>query len=41
MRFTIKQAGIGSERVGSLTDFLMLPSCTVETPTAALLTQVS
>ncbi|XP_049880749.1 queuine tRNA-ribosyltransferase accessory subunit 2 [Pectinophora gossypiella] len=39
MRFTIKQAGCGSERVGCITGFLKCPGTVIETPTSALLTQ--
>lgn len=40
MRFAIKQAGCGGERIGTLTGFTKSPSTIFETPTAALLTQV-
>lgn len=39
MRFSIKQAGCGAERVGTLTGFTKSPSTIIETPTTALLTQ--
>lgn len=40
MHFEIKQTGIGSERIGVLSGFLK-SNAVLETPTAALLTQVS
>lgn len=40
MRFTIKQATSGSERVGAFTGFLKSPGAVIETPTSALFTQV-
>ncbi|CAH0592316.1 unnamed protein product [Chrysodeixis includens] len=39
MRFTIKHANLGGERVGTLTGFMKSPNTVIETPTAALLTQ--
>ncbi|KAJ0182641.1 hypothetical protein K1T71_002010 [Dendrolimus kikuchii] len=39
MRFAIKQVGVGSERLGHLTEFVRSPNCAIETPTAALMTQ--
>lgn len=41
MRFSIKQAGCGSERVGCLSSFIKSPDTVIETPTSALLTQVN
>lgn len=40
MRFTIKQANLSGERIGTLTGFMKSPNTVIETPTAALLTQV-
>lgn len=40
MRFIVKQAGSGRERIGSLTGFIKSPGLVIETPTAALFTQV-
>lgn len=40
MRFIIKQAGSGSERIGCLTEFVKLPTASIDTPTSALFTQV-
>lgn len=40
MRFVLKQAGCGSERIGCLTDFVKLPAASIDTPTSALFTQV-
>ncbi|XP_023954027.2 queuine tRNA-ribosyltransferase accessory subunit 2 [Bicyclus anynana] len=39
MRFSIKQTGCGSERIGNLTGFLKSPGAEIETPTTALFTQ--
>lgn len=40
MRFSIKHATLGSERIGTLTGFVKSPGTVIETPTAALFTQV-
>lgn len=40
MRFIVKQTGYSTERIGSLTGFLRSPGAEIETPTAALFTQV-
>lgn len=40
MHFAIKQISCGSERIGTLTGFMKSPNTVIETPTAALLTQV-
>lgn len=40
MRFIVKQTGAGSERIGTLTGFMKSPGIVIETPTAALFTQV-
>ncbi|CAG9796728.1 unnamed protein product [Diatraea saccharalis] len=39
MRFIIKHASCGGERVGNLTGFAKMKTAVIETPTAALLTQ--
>ncbi|CAB3240407.1 unnamed protein product [Arctia plantaginis] len=39
MRFTIKQATSGSERIGTFTGFIKSPGAVIETPTSALFTQ--
>uniref|UniRef100_A0A2H1X3A8 Queuine tRNA-ribosyltransferase accessory subunit 2 n=1 Tax=Spodoptera frugiperda TaxID=7108 RepID=A0A2H1X3A8_SPOFR len=39
MRFSIKHATLGSERIGTLTGFVKSPGTVIETPTAALFTQ--
>lgn len=41
MHFTIKQTSYGSERIGTLTGFVKSPGIVIETPTAALITQVN
>lgn len=40
MRFAIKKANCGGERIGSLTGFVKSPNTVIETPTSAILTQV-
>ncbi|XP_075970776.1 queuine tRNA-ribosyltransferase accessory subunit 2 [Anticarsia gemmatalis] len=39
MRFSIKQASCGGERIGTLSGFVKSPGIVIETPTAALITQ--
>ncbi|XP_030029451.2 queuine tRNA-ribosyltransferase accessory subunit 2 [Manduca sexta] len=39
MRFTIKKTSCSGERIGLLSGFIKSPNTTIETPTAALLTQ--